>query len=140
VLNAGHTVGHALEHESGYRLTHGDAVGLGLIVEATLATGLGLAPDGLAADLARRLGRLGLTAVLPSAAVDDRLLDAMTRDKKVRGGTIRAALPRGPGLAAGQPSGWTTGLAREAVRKALGSTRLLLAGGFPTGRPHNPHG
>jgi shikimate kinase/3-dehydroquinate synthase len=45
VLNLGHTLGHALEVESGYRLPHGQAVVLGLRAVAAMAVGRGAEPD-----------------------------------------------------------------------------------------------
>ena len=34
ILNAGHTIGHAIEQASGYAVTHGEGVAIGLVVEA----------------------------------------------------------------------------------------------------------
>jgi len=42
VLNAGHTIGHAIEVESGFDVPHGKAVALGLVIEANIANKLGL--------------------------------------------------------------------------------------------------
>ncbi len=126
ILNAGHTVGHALEWLSGYRLPHGDAVGLGLVIEARIAALLGLAPASLAAELADRLARTGVPLGLPDAARDDELLDAMRRDKKVRHGSFRLALPREPGRLA-QSAQWTTEVPDDIVRQALGNHRRETA-------------
>ncbi len=57
-LNLGHTVGHALELVSGYRLSHGEAVAIGLVVEARLAEDLGLARYGLAQRISAVLREL----------------------------------------------------------------------------------
>lgn len=62
-LNLGHTLGHALEVESGYRLPHGQAVILGLRAVATIAAGRGAEQDlaeridSVAADLGYALHR-----------------------------------------------------------------------------------
>ena len=48
ILNAGHTVAHALEQRDGLCLPHGEAVALGLVAECALAEELGLAPSGVA--------------------------------------------------------------------------------------------
>ena len=129
ILNAGHTVGHGLELLSSYRLPHGDAVGLGLVAEAAIAERLGLAPAGLAEDLARRLRALGLTATLPEAGADDLLVEAIRRDKKAAAGAIRMALPREPGaLATAEPA--TTVIAESDVRHALGRAREILRSGL----------
>lgn len=126
ILNAGHTVGHALEWLAGYRLPHGDAVGLGLIIEARIAAWCGLAPESLAPDLADRLARAGVPLGLPDPGQDDQLLDAMRRDKKARHGSFRLALPRAPGVLA-QESEWTTEVSDDIVRRALGSHRDAMA-------------
>jgi shikimate kinase / 3-dehydroquinate synthase len=62
-LNLGHTVGHALEVESRYRLSHGQAVVLGLRAVAHIAAGRGADPelperiDALATSLGYRITR-----------------------------------------------------------------------------------
>jgi 3-dehydroquinate synthetase len=107
ILNAGHTVGHAVERHSRYRMAHGEAVAVGLVVESLVAEARGLAPGGLGADLSHRFRRLGLRLALPEGA-DAELLAAMRFDKKTRNGTLRLALPRAPGGLAGAPP-WTRG-------------------------------
>jgi 3-dehydroquinate synthase len=118
ILNAGHTVAHALERETDYRLPHGEAVGLGLVAEAALATGLGLAPPEAGARVAALLARLGLPTRVPEPVATDRLVAAMGRDKKNRASGIRFALPRGLG-AMGPGPDWTTEAGDPAIRAAL---------------------
>lgn len=127
VLNAGHTVGHAIERVSGWRVGHGEAVAAGLVVEGVLAERLGQAPAGLAELLRRRLRRLGLGVTLPPAGADPALLAAMRHDKKAAGGELRLALPRAPGALLATPP-WITAAGEDSVRQALGIARQLLAG------------
>ena len=89
-LNLGHTVGHALEVASGYRLPHGSAVALGLRAAAHLAAGRGADPA-LAASLDEVLTGLGyrLRRRFDIGAVRD----AMAGDKKRVGGRQRWLLP-----------------------------------------------
>jgi 3-dehydroquinate synthase len=87
-LNYGHTIGHALEAATGYaRWTHGEAVSLGIVAEARLASRLGVAD---AASAARQEGLLAAVGLpVRAASVDiDAVLSAITRDKKARDGRI----------------------------------------------------
>ena len=93
-LNLGHTVGHALEKASGYRLRHGEAVSIGLVCETRLAERLGLARPGLADSVASVLAGLGLPVQLPAEIDPERLLEAMQYDKKKAGGSLRLSLPQ----------------------------------------------
>lgn len=91
LLNLGHTLGHALEAHGGFTCPHGVAVARGLHHVVELARQLGV----LAADDATRARALliayGFEATpLPAAA---ELLPFVARDKKVRGGVLRAVLP-----------------------------------------------
>ncbi|MDR7416025.1 MAG: 3-dehydroquinate synthase [Armatimonadota bacterium] len=95
-LNFGHTVAHALEAALEYRISHGEAVAQGMVVEARLAVRLGLLGDEEAARLEALIARVGLPTRLPPIAVDD-LLDRMFLDKKVRHGRLRFALLEGIG-------------------------------------------
>lgn len=118
ILNAGHTVAHALEQVSGFQIPHGEAVGLGLIVECELAARLGFAPAGLAKRVATLLDRLGLPRRLvhPLDAAD--LIRAMSSDKKNRRAVIRCALPSDLGRMH-QVDGWTVPVSEDALAAAL---------------------
>jgi 3-dehydroquinate synthase len=93
VLNFGHTIGHALEAVSGYRLfLHGEAVGWGMIA----ATHISLATKKCDEQTARRISAavLGLGR-LPKVQVRAReILKAIQGDKKTRGGVVHFVLPR----------------------------------------------
>jgi 3-dehydroquinate synthase len=93
VLNFGHTVAHALERVSGFRLSHGAAVAIGLCVEAGIACERTGFPSGHADRLERLLDLMGLPTRLPPT-LDPRAIAAATRsDKKRRRGRARYALP-----------------------------------------------
>jgi len=97
LLNLGHTFGHALESKTGYtRWLHGEAVGAGLLMAATMSRETGL----LSADYVERLRQLLVRTGLPTEARDlraDEVLEHMRIDKKVKSGRIRLVLLRSIG-------------------------------------------
>jgi 3-dehydroquinate synthase len=123
ILNAGHTVGHAIERVSDYHVLHGDAVAIGLVVEALLAHRLGLAERALAPTIRLALERLGRSTALAPEWSDTGLLDAMAMDKKVRAEALRFALPAAIGTMAGADSNWTVAVSRELVGIVLSTVR-----------------
>ena len=96
-LNLGHTVGHALEAEGGFlRLTHGEAVSLGLVAALRVGVRLGITPASLASEVARCLGTLGLPVDLDQQPLES-ALRLVTFDKKKLGNALRFVLVRAPG-------------------------------------------
>ncbi|GAC1491113.1 MAG: hypothetical protein NVS1B1_08640 [Candidatus Limnocylindrales bacterium] len=94
LLNFGHTFGHAYESASGYRVTHGEAVSIGLIFATALAEDLQLVPRALR----ERLERILLAAGLPvRARIPAGTMRYLAADKKVRAGKVRWILPRAIG-------------------------------------------
>jgi len=91
LLNFGHTMGHAIEAGGGYRLTHGEAVSLGLVYASAVAERLDLVDERFRATLERmlRAAKLPIRGRIPPRAW--RLL---ARDKKARAGSVRWVLPR----------------------------------------------
>jgi len=120
LLNFGHTVGHAVEATSGYALLHGEAIAIGMTVEAGLAERLEVAEPGTRAAVARLLQRFSLPVELPREARADDLLAAMCQDKKRRLGELRFALPRRLGAMYGDDErGWTMAVDERTVREVL---------------------
>jgi 3-dehydroquinate synthase len=118
ILNAGHTVAHALEQVSDYELPHGEAVALGLVVECELAEQLGIAQPGLRRRVAQLLSRLGLPERVPRRLDLGALVGSMAADKKNRGGQIHFALAEDLGRIHHSP-GWTTPVSEAAIRNAM---------------------
>jgi 3-dehydroquinate synthetase len=83
LLNFGHTLGHGLEAASGYRLPHGRAVALGMLMALKLSerlTGLNAAESLWGQELLRNFGYARRLPQLDQEAV----LAALARDKKRR--------------------------------------------------------
>lgn len=95
VLNFGHTTGHAIEAAAAYsgRYTHGEAIGIGMLVACDLATEMGVLKD---PALTGRIEKVLLKFNLPlyykalSPAV---ILKAIGYDKKTESGVNRFVLP-----------------------------------------------
>jgi len=92
-LNFGHTIGHAAELGSGFELLHGEAVGIGMVVEAKLAEQMGIAETGLSTVIADALVALGLPIEIPKHLPIPNIIRTMQTDKKKSAGIIRFALP-----------------------------------------------
>ncbi len=95
VLNAGHTVAHALERTLGFGvMPHGLAVAVGLVAELDLAVRLGVCEDPALPDrLAGLHRRLGLPIAPPPGLDREALVAAASLDKKGRADTLRVPLP-----------------------------------------------
>jgi 3-dehydroquinate synthase len=96
VLNFGHTIGHALEAESGYRrFLHGEAVAWGMIAAAEIARMIGCCGRGTQQQVTDAVMSFG---ALPAVNAQARqVLRRMRCDKKVRDGRLRFILPRAIG-------------------------------------------
>jgi 3-dehydroquinate synthase len=103
LLNLGHTFAHALEAECGYegQLLHGEAVAIGLCLAAELSAERGYMDGDAAARVHHHLAAVGLPTGLdhlPGRGWDvRRLLDHMSRDKKVQDGRVPFVLMKGIG-------------------------------------------
>jgi 3-dehydroquinate synthetase len=97
VLQYGHTVGHPIEHLSGYALTHGEAVAVGMVIAARVAHLMGaLDADGVQRHL-DVIRRWGLPTQVPADVRTADILKALTYNKTWRTEGTRMALVDGPG-------------------------------------------
>ena len=97
LLNCGHTVAHAIEKATGYRVSHGEAVAIGCVEEAKIAVRRGLAPASWPEEFAARFAAANLPISLPAGLSLDELVPLMRGDKKREGGAVTFALPCGWG-------------------------------------------
>lgn len=94
ILNYGHTIGHAIEAVAGYgKLLHGEAVAIGMNIEARLAQSLGILAAGDASRIRAVIEAYGLPVEVPAEAGAEALLKAMEIDKKALAGKLRFTLP-----------------------------------------------
>ncbi len=96
-LNVGHTIGHALETSSDYRLKHGEAVSIGIVAESVIATQMGLLRPEDCERVIRLLKRLGLPVRVPRVRNRTAFASALALDKKAGSGGTRFVLLRGIG-------------------------------------------
>jgi 3-dehydroquinate synthase len=93
VLNFGHTVGHAIERAGGYRMrTHGEAISIGMAVEAELGERLGITEPGTAQEVRSVLRKQGLRTGLADWFDVAGLIALMRMDKKAERGQLGFSL------------------------------------------------
>jgi 3-dehydroquinate synthase len=97
ILNYGHTVGHAIEMHSDYKLRHGEAVAIGMVFAAELSNVHGTLNAKDVALHRELASKFDLPIQYPRAAWSE-VYSNLTRDKKNRGGKIRFVTLKAPGL------------------------------------------
>ena len=118
-LNFGHTIGHAIELRSDFRMLHGEAVAVGMVVESRVAERMGVAEPGTSERVRAAVERTGLPAVRPANQSPDEILSATRGDKKARAGLVEYALPSRIGAMAGAERGWGVTVSDDVVLEAL---------------------
>jgi 3-dehydroquinate synthase len=118
-LNFGHTIGHAIELRSDFRMLHGEAVAVGMVLESRVAERLGVAEAGTSDRVQAAIERTGLPASRPSDQTPDEILSATRTDKKARSGVVEYALPTRIGAMAGGDRGWGVAVADDVVLEVL---------------------
>jgi len=91
ILNYGHTIGHAVESVSGFRIKHGNAVAIGMVAAARLSHRLGILDESEVKRLRQLITRAGLPAEVPGLGIEE-IMQAMKHDKKVREGRVEFVL------------------------------------------------
>jgi len=124
VLNLGHTIGHALEAETGYgQLLHGEAVAWGMIAATHIARTVGRTDSvtaGRIADAVLSLGRL------PEVKVNTRkVLARLQADKKTQDSVVHFVLPREIGKVE-----VVNDVPERAISDAMEEIRRLSRGGW----------
>jgi 3-dehydroquinate synthase len=93
VLNFGHTIGHALEAETGFRrLLHGEAVAWGMIAATNIALAMQKTSSVTAGQIADAVLGLGSLPELPVRS--RKILARLQADKKTQNGRVHFILPR----------------------------------------------
>ncbi|HLP91304.1 MAG TPA: 3-dehydroquinate synthase [Nostocaceae cyanobacterium] len=94
ILNYGHTIGHAVESLTGYKLlTHGEGVAIGMIAAGQIALELGMWPKEHNDRQNALIKKAGLPTKLPDNIDVEAIIDALQLDKKVKAGKVRFILP-----------------------------------------------
>lgn len=91
LLNLGHTIGHGIEACSGYQLSHGKAVAIGMTLITRAAVSFGLCPEEALPRLQSLLKKYRLPDATEYAA--QALYEKTLSDKKRTGSTIRLVVP-----------------------------------------------
>lgn len=94
ILNYGHTIGHAVESLTGYRVVnHGEAVAIGMVAAGQLAVNLGLWEQQAQNRQLALIQKTALPTKLPEGIDLNAIVDALQTDKKVKAGKVQFILP-----------------------------------------------
>jgi len=115
ILNYGHTIGHAIETVTKYkRFLHGEAVAIGMNLEARLSKMLDLIDKDQVSRIKDLIESYGLPSEMPSDLNASSISLSMKLDKKAVAGELTFILPEKIGRAKIQK-----GIAEETIRECL---------------------
>ena len=102
MLNLGHTIGHGVEAQSNYTVSHGKAVAIGMAIISRSAHSLGICSADTAADILATIEKFGLPITTNCTA--DAIATAALSDKKRSGGTVNLIVPERIGQCSIRPT------------------------------------
>ena len=91
LLNFGHTMGHAIELCSGYKIPHGQAVAMGMLATCKASYRKGWSNEDCTIPLWQTLDKYGIDSTCPFTASE--LVSAALKDKKRAGSKISLVVP-----------------------------------------------
>ena len=124
ILNLGHTIGRAIETLSNYTLLHGEAVAIGLAMQAKIGEKLGY----VSGEEVERVICLLEKANLPTKLLDnmptEEVVQKLYTDKKVRKGKIRFVFQEGIGKIKQYEDGnYSIALEEDFIKKTINEVR-----------------
>jgi 3-dehydroquinate synthase len=93
LLNFGHTIGHGIETASRYKINHGEAVAIGMVLASQIAQRMGLWTEDCHDRLLNLVHKAQLPTAIPPSVPMDAICQALGSDKKIEGGKLRFILP-----------------------------------------------
>jgi 3-dehydroquinate synthase len=81
-LELGHTIGHALEIIVMGRFLHGEAIAIGMVVEARVSCAMGFMDEGLCRRIENIFSRVGLPTKLPTDISAEQIIEILKYDNK----------------------------------------------------------
>ncbi len=123
VLQYGHTVGHPIEHLSGYSLRHGECVAIGMAVAARVARLLGACDDRTVALHDRLIAAYGLPTRVPAEMRTEDIMEGLKYNKRYLTEGTRMALVEGPGRLWSVDGDYAIPVSDSVLARAIDATR-----------------
>ena len=101
-LNLGHTIGHAIEAQSHFAVSHGSAVAMGIAIVTRASAAYGICEQSAVTDVLAALRKLGLPTATTYTAGE--LYTSALSDKKRAGGTVNLIVPEAIGRCVIRPT------------------------------------
>lgn len=120
ILNFGHTIAHALETLEEYHLSHGEAVALGMIVEALLSLKLGHLKEKDFDAIYSLIKAMGFSLKLSNKITISSMRKVMQRDKKAADQKPRFVILDGIGKTLNYKGAYCTPIDEALLEEALG--------------------
>lgn len=92
ILNFGHTIGHAVERLENYRLSHGEAVAIGMLVESYLSVKMGHLSLQTFQEIEALVRAFPFPLQFSDAVTKEAMISALSHDKKAAKGAVRFVL------------------------------------------------
>lgn len=119
ILNFGHTLGHALEAASGYTLSHGEAISIGMVGAAKISHRLNYLDTEFCTRIVDLIKQYELPTKIPAGSDTSQIMAFMATDKKAVGGRLHFVLVKAiavPFVTSEVPSG----VVAETIEELMG--------------------
>ncbi|WP_420420604.1 3-dehydroquinate synthase [Simkania sp.] len=120
MLNFGHTIGHAIEVLEEYKMPHGEAVALGMIVESMISFKLGKLSESEFDEIYRLIKVMGYRLSISEKVTESQMLHMMRFDKKAKKRTPRFVILDGIGKVESFKDAYCTEIDEELLEETLG--------------------
>ena len=94
LLNFGHTVGHAIERATDFKIPHGDCISMGMVAACDISTKRAAFASQERDDVVSLLKQFDLPTQLPAEVDREKIAATVVHDKKFLGGKIRFVVAR----------------------------------------------